>query len=161
MDQITEFAFSINNELLTQVSLLLNNNLVFTLLIIAIVLVAERRNPKRIKIFSALILAFIFSLALKSIFAVERPCVPLGLDYCPEDYAFPSLHATIAFTLMIAFLNKKSYWLFMIFALFVSFSRLVIAVHTFADIAAALPVALISYYIIDVLWRRYFNEKRA
>ena len=160
MDQITEFAFSINNELLTQASLLLNNNLVFTLLIIAIVLVAERRNPKRIKIFSAIILAFFFSLALKSIFVLERPCIPLELDYCPENYSFPSLHATIAFTLMIAFLNKKNYWLFMIFALFVSFSRLVIAVHTFADIVAALPVALISYYIIDVLWRRYFDEKR-
>ena len=161
MDQITEFAFSINNELLTQASLLLNNNVFFTLLIIAIVLIAERRNPKRVKIFSALILAFLFSLALKSIFEIERPCIPLGLDYCPEDYSFPSLHATLAFTLMIAFLNKRSYWLFMIFALFVAFSRLVIAAHTFTDIVAALPVALISYYIIDVLWRRYFNEKRA
>lgn len=160
MDPITEFAFTINNELLTQASLLLNNNLLFTVLIIAIVLVAERRNPKRVKIFSALIIAFIFSLVLKSIFEIERPCVSLELDYCPEDYSFPSLHATLAFTLMLAFLNKKSYWIFVIFALFVSFSRLVIGAHTFVDIVAALPVAIISYYIIDVLWRRYFNEKR-
>jgi len=159
MDLVTEFAFSINNELLTQVSLLLNNNIVFTLLIVAIVLVAERRNPKRIKIFSALFLAFVLSLALKSLFEVERPCIPFEFDYCPPDYSFPSLHAAIAFTLMISFLNKKNYWLFMIFALFISFSRMVIAVHTFKDVVAALPIALVSYYIIDFLWRRYFDEK--
>jgi len=159
MDPITEFAFNINNELLAQASLLLNNNLVFTVLVIAIVLFAERRDSKRIKIFSALLIAFVFSIVLKSAFAVERPCAQLGLDYCPGDYSFPSMHATIAFTLMVAFLNKRSFWVFMLFALFVSFSRLVIAAHSFADIAAALPVALVSYYMIDVLWRRYFNEK--
>lgn len=159
MDPVTDYAFHLSNGPLTEASLILNNDIIFALLVIALVLIAEKRNPKRVKIFSAVLLAAIFSVALKSIFMVERPCSIMDLDYCPADYALPSLHATVAFALMISFLNKRSYWVFVLFALFVSFSRLVLAVHTFRDIAAALPVALVSYYIVAVLWRKYYNEK--
>ncbi len=159
MDPVTDYAFHLNNGPLTEASLILNNDIIFALLVIVLVLIAERRNPKRVKIFSAVLLAAIFSIALKSIFMVERPCALMDLDYCPADYALPSLHATVAFALMISFLNKRSYWVFVLFALFVSFSRMVLAVHTFRDIAAALPVALVSYYIVAVLWRKYYDEE--
>ncbi len=158
MDPFTAFAFNIGAEPLTAVSLLLNNDVFYLFLIVALVLVAERRNPKRLKIFSALLLAVLFAVVIKSLTVAERPCAQMGLDYCPADYGFPSLHATVAFTLMVSFLNKRSYWFFMAFAIFVSFTRLVLAVHLFIDIAAALPLALISYYMVDVLWRRYFHE---
>jgi membrane-associated phospholipid phosphatase len=55
---------------------------------------------------------------------------------------------------MTGFLNKKSYPLFLLFALFVSFTRMNLGVHVFEDIAGALPVALISYYLIDIAWKR-------
>lgn len=160
MDPLTEFAYNLNNGLLTTISLVLNNDLFFAALILLTVLATEKRNPKRVKIFSAILLAVIIAVILKSLFAIQRPCSPADFDFCPPDYAFPSLHATAAFTLMITFLNKKNYWLFMLFALFVSFTRMVLGVHTFLDIAAALPVAIVTYYIIDVLWRRYIDEKR-
>jgi len=154
MDAITSFAFNLNNGFLITLSRIIDNNIIFLLIIAALIFLTEKRNPKRVKIFSAIILATVIVIILKSFTAVERPCASLVLDYCPADYAFPSLHATIAFLLMISFLNKRCFWIYMIFAIFVCFTRLVIGVHSFYDIAAALPVALIVYYFVDVLWRR-------
>ena len=161
MDPITEFAFNLNNGLLTYASLIINNDLIFLLIITALVLLIEKRDGKRAKIFSAIILSAVFVVLIKSFMMAERPCVSLGLEYCPESYSFPSMHATIAFTMMISFINKKSYWIFMIFALFVAFTRMVLAVHSFIDIAGALPVALITYYIIDVVGRSLYGKNRA
>jgi membrane-associated phospholipid phosphatase len=53
---------------------------------------------------------------------------------------------------MIAFLNRRSYPLYLLFALFVSFTRLNLGVHAFVDIAAALPIAAIGYYAVDMAW---------
>jgi undecaprenyl-diphosphatase len=158
MDAITEIAFNIKNDFLTSVSLLINDNVVFFLLIIALLFVAEKRNSKRLKVLSALLLVAVLTFGLKETMAIERPCVPLGLPYCPEEYSFPSIHAALAFTLMVSFLDKKSYPYFVLFAFFVAFSRLNLAVHNFRDIAGALPIALIVYYIVDILWRRYYER---
>ncbi len=155
MDAISNFAYSINSELLTKVSLLLDNHIVFVLVIMALVLIKESRNAKRLKIFAALLLAFFFATCIKILTGVERPCASLDIPNCPSSSSFPSLHATLAFVVMISFLNKRSYWMFVLFALFVSLTRLVLAMHSFRDIAAALPIALITYNIVDVLWRSF------
>lgn len=148
MDAITAAALSIQNPALTAVGRLLDHDLLYMALVLAIALAAEWRNGKRLKIVFSLGVAFILGTALKQVVAEPRPCA--GLAGCPADFAFPSLHALIAFTLMTGFLNKRSFALFLVFALFVSFTRLNIGVHSFIDIAGALPVALISYYIADL-----------
>ncbi len=158
MDIITEFAFNIKNDILTSVSLLINDNTVFALFVLALLLITEKRNQKRLKVIIALVLVAALTFTIKMAMGIERPCVSLGLPYCPDEPSFPSIHAAVAFTLMISFLDKKQFPLFVIFALFISFSRLNLAVHSFRDIAGALPIALIAYYIVDVLWRRYRNE---
>jgi len=150
MDALTRAAMGINSPALTAVSLLLDNDVFFAVLILAIILLAERRNDKRLKIISAIALAFIAGFALKDIYAIQRPCSGLG---CPAGYSFPSLHAVTAFTLMVAFLDKREYPLFLVFALFVAFTRLHLGFHTFEDIAGALPVAILSYHIVDSRWK--------
>jgi len=150
MDALTTAAMAINSPALTAVSLLLGNDVIFGALILALVLIAERRDGKRLKIMTALVLAVAAGLALKSIYAIDRPCSGAG---CPADYSFPSLHAVTAFTLMIAFLDKRSYPFFLFFALFVAFTRLHLGVHTFEDMAAAFPVAVLAYHIVDSRWK--------
>jgi membrane-associated phospholipid phosphatase len=150
MDALTTAAMALNSPALTYVSQLLDNDFIFGALIVAIVLIAERRNDKRLKIFAALVLALTAGFALKSIYAIHRPCSGAG---CPTDFSFPSLHAVTVFTLMIAFLDKRSYPLFLFFALFVAFTRLHLGVHTFEDIAGAFPVAILAYHIVDSRWK--------
>jgi membrane-associated phospholipid phosphatase len=152
MDTITSLALSVDSPLLAAAGLAIAGEIVYGALIIAIALAAERRNDKRLKILASLAATIAFCVVVKQLTAHARPCA--GLDWCPADYSFPSLHAAAAFALAIAFLDKKAYPLFLLFALFVSFTRLNLGVHVFADIAAALPLAMLSYYAVDLAWPR-------
>jgi membrane-associated phospholipid phosphatase len=151
MDAITALAASVNEPILRTVGLLLDDSLIYGFVLLALLFIGEMRWDKRAKVMLALALALLLATGLKYAIAEERPCA--GQDWCPEDFAFPSLHATAAFALMIAFLNKRSYPFYFAFALFVCFTRLNLGVHDFQDIAGALPVSLVSYYLIDILWR--------
>ena len=157
MDIITELAFSINNQLLTDISLMINNELIYIGILAVAIFLGERRFPKIIKIISVVVFAVVIGIALKTLILAERPCMELALEYCPDDPSFPSLHALAAFSLMIAFLNKRSFIAYMIFALFIAFTRLVLAVHGFVDIAGSLAIAMIVYYIVDRIWVKYYG----
>jgi membrane-associated phospholipid phosphatase len=151
MDAITALALSINNPVLRMIDLLIDNDFFYAALIAALVLAGENRNEKRLEIFTILAVVLVAGVIIKGALAIPRPCT--GESWCPTDYSFPSLHAVAAFTLMIAFLKKRTYPLYLLFALFVSFTRLNLGVHVFVDIAAALSIALVGYYAVDLAWR--------
>ncbi len=151
MDTITALAAGVQDPLLNAIGLALDNAYVYAALVLAILFIGEERSRKRVKILASLAIAALLTLGIKAAVAHERPCA--GEAWCPGDYSLPSMHAAVAFALMTGFLNKRSYALFLLFALFVSFTRLNIGVHVFQDIAGALPVALVSYYIADICWR--------
>ncbi|MFH1521126.1 MAG: phosphatase PAP2 family protein [Candidatus Micrarchaeota archaeon] len=158
MDAISILALSIEHPLLRAVDLFFDSAIVYIAIILTLIVISEKRNDKRRKIVLSLVVAFLIATTVKVMLAHERPCI--GQLECPNDYSFPSLHATIAFTLMCGFLNKKSFSFFMFFALLIAFTRLNLGVHVFQDIAGALPVALISYYITDVFWKKIKRDKR-
>jgi membrane-associated phospholipid phosphatase len=149
MDALARAAMGINSPALTAVSLFIDNDVFFVALVLALILLVERRNNKRLKIITAIMLAVFAGMALKGIYAIPRPCYG---SVCPPDYSFPSLHAVTVFTLMLAFLDKREYPFFLLFAIFVAFTRLHLGVHTFEDIAAAFPVAILAYHIVDSRW---------
>jgi membrane-associated phospholipid phosphatase len=151
MDSITAIAHGIDNPLLQLIGMALDSSAIYGILVLALIIIGENRDGKRKKIIASLAVALVLATALKYLMAHERPCA--GEQWCPEDYSFPSLHATVAFALMIGFLNKGSFPYYLAFALFVSFTRLNLGVHTFLDIAGALPIALIAYYLTDIIWR--------
>lgn len=156
MDAITALALSIDNPALKAIGFLIDNDFVYAALIAALVFAGESRNEKRLRILATLVMVVVLGVAIKGVMAHPRPCA--GEIWCPTDYSFPSTHAIAAFALMIAFLNKRAYPFYLLFALFVSFTRLDIGVHVFLDIAAALPIAFVGYYAVDLLWRK--GERR-
>jgi len=150
MDAITALALSIHNPLLSLIGHLLDRDFLYEVVIIGLLLLGEWENDKRLKILLSLVFAFVLGWTVKLLVAEPRPC--LGAAWCPLDYAFPSTHAVVAFTLMAGFLNKRSCPFFLVFALFVSFTRLNLGVHTFVDIIGAIPTALAAYYAAGVAW---------
>lgn len=150
MDAITGLALSVDDPVIRAVGMLLQDTVVYVAILLGLMLIGEQRDDKRKKIIFSLVLVTVLVFSIKYALALERPCV--GSEWCPDDYSFPSAHAAAAFTLMTAYLNKRSYPLYLLFALFVCFTRLNIGVHTFYDVAGALPLALLSYYVTDVLW---------
>ena len=156
-DFITKSIVSFNDPTLTIISTALDNDIIFVLFMIFAVIINERRFEKIKKITIALIIALILSSATKELFKVQRPCIEEETDkiQCPISYSFPSTHAALAFTLALAFLNKRSYVLYLMLALFVSFTRIYLFVHTFIDITGGFIIAGLAYYIIDLA----FNDK--
>lgn len=153
-DAITRYLAGIHSDALTQIGLLLDNAWIYACLVIALMLLTERRNEKRAKIALAMAIALVLGLAVNIGMAVERPCANGGV-FCPALYSFPSMHCTMAFILMVSFLNKKEFPLFMLFALFVAFSRINLGVHVFRDVAGALIIALLAYNLADIAWKRW------
>ena len=158
MDSITAIAMSVDHPIVTAVDILIHNPITYIAMILTLLFTGEKRTEKRKKILISLVIAALMAFGIKNIMAYERPCV--GEDWCPGSYSFPSIHTTIAFTMMVAFLNKKSYPVYVLFALLVGFSRLNMGVHVFQDVVAALPIGLLSYYIGHKGWEMMENEKR-
>jgi membrane-associated phospholipid phosphatase len=145
MISITQIIQSVDIRPIKDIGMVLNDPFLYCTLIILLVVAGERKKKKMIKILFSLLLAALLAIAAKEAFSHSRPCV--GEEWCPGGYSFPSIHTVIAFTLMTAFIRRKEYPAYLLFALFVAFSRINIGVHVFQDIVAALPIALVSYYI--------------
>ena len=138
------------NTLMYWISLLLNYNPAFMIIVAVLLLLGERRNSKRLKIAIVIVIAIAAGVTLKEVLQIPRPCVyETTMMDCPNDYAFPSLHATIAFALMIPFINKDNFAYYLLFALITVFSRIYLGVHSIEDIVGGLVVASITYYVVD------------
>ena len=151
---ITEICQSLDFEILKSIGWLINDAIAYGLILIALLLIGEKRRDKRTQILFSLVLAVLAALVIKQWMAVERPCI--GEDWCPSGYSFPSTHAVAAFTLMAGFIRSRNYPYYLLFAVFVAFTRLNLGVHFFQDIVAALPIALVSYYVT----RNVMNDEK-
>ena len=152
MDYISTLAYSINNPIVHTISLLIDNYVFYGLAILTLLFVSQKEDSDRIKLAACLLLTILIVSFVKNSFGIERPC--FGMQNCPSWYSFPSLHAAFAFCIMAATMNKKEYWIYFIFAVVVAFSRMNLGVHTFADIAGAIPISFIAYYSVDFAYRQ-------
>lgn len=152
---IVEICQSIHLDILTAVAWMLNDTIIYGFIILALVLTGEKRKEKRNIILFSLVIAALAGIAIKEVLFVERPCA--GEEWCPGGHSFPSMHALTAFVLMAASIRKRTFPLYLLFALFICFTRLYLGVHVFQDIAAALPIAVVSYYVTNNVMK---NGKR-
>lgn len=98
----------------------------------------------------ALLLGFGFKLFLQE----ERPCVEKpGKIACPTDFSLPSLHALLVFTLVVVSVGSRSFAPYLIYALFVSFSRVYLGVHTIPQVMAGLALAFFACVFTEMIWR--------
>ena len=157
MDYISSLAYSIDNPLIKGLSLIIDNYFAYGTMVLVLVLYSQKREQDRVKLLASIVLTMLIVGFAKDFFGVARPC--FGVVSCPPWYSFPSMHAAIAFCIMAANMNKKEYWIYFLFAVIVSFSRMNIGAHTFTDIAGAIPIALISYYSVDFAYRQKEAKK--
>ena len=105
----------------------------------------------------AVLLSYLSSFFLKLMFKVPRICA--GLSYCPETYAFPSGHATIAFAfftiVFLKFKEKPHFYLpILLLALLVCYSRLALQVHTLIDILGGSVIGI----TLSLIWYYFFRR---
>lgn len=154
MDWATKTVYMVNHPALTLAASVLDSTLWFTLIAVALVLVFENRDQKRLKVFFLMVVAFFMASFIKEMVHSERICISgiVSKVDCPRDYGFPSNHATLAFVLALAFLNKRGFLAFLLFAVLVSLSRMYLGVHSFEDILGGLALAPIAFVVGEALW---------
>jgi len=146
--------------------------LIWILVILIAAILEERKNPgisKRDKKFiiifslSFLLTAFLSDIVLKYIFLRPRPFPLLPTPYtlhpfiCPTDFSFPSAHAATAFAsaTVLTFFDRKRSWFYYIIAVLISYSRIYLGCHYFADVFLG---AILGYLISKIIL--LINKKR-
>ena len=121
-------------------------------LALSIVFREQRKIPY---ILAAVALALLLGVAFKAFLQEPRPCVETpGKITCPLDFALPSIHSLLAFTLVVLAVGNRSFAVYLIFALFIAFSRVYIGVHTISEVAAGLAMAFFACVINEILWKK-------
>jgi|GEM_PF-819053 len=129
----------------------------------------------------SILLLFAVTLAIKTVWDVQRPCIPCsnslndGLNqsyqavgpeacnpYCDTDSSFPSGHAGTAFvvfsSLYMAFRKRYLLPLFII-PTFIAYSRIALGVHTWTDVLAGAFLGLIMPVLVSVMARKWHKLK--
>ena len=116
---------------------------------------AKIRIRHVIEIFLATLVAFIITELIKKVFPTLRPFevngrIPLTLTI-PTDPSFPSEHTSLAFALAtgIRKFGKKSFFLYLGFALLVGVGRLLSNVHYIIDIITGAAIGIISVLMLE------------
>lgn len=120
-------------------------NFLFSTVALVLALSFWKGGWRRLKIFIAIsILSLVLSVGLKAAIAEARPCAasPGGSVACPSDFALPSIHTTLAFSLVAASIGTAAFPVYFIYGIFVAASRLYLGVHSASDICAGLALAL-------------------
>ncbi len=118
------------------------------LLIFSLIIWAIFFSQKEMYNFSLLFLSGIFSWfianILKSLLRINRPFIDLGFSplRLESGFSFPSEHMTIftAIATAMFLINKKAGFIFLIIAILIGLSRIVIGVHSPLDILGGLFV---------------------
>lgn len=150
-------AFSLVRTPVREASIFLNDP-VFGFLAAAILVMAASllfREQKRIPFMvTALVVALLLGVAFKSFLQEPRPCANTpGKIPCPLDFALPSIHALLAFALVVLSAGNRSFAAYLIFALFIAFSRVYLGVHTISEVAAGLAMAFFACVVNEIIWK--------
>lgn len=111
----------------------------------------QRRLPF---LLAALAIAFALGLFFKPFLGEMRPCVFVpGKIPCPLDNSLPSMHALLAFTLAIVAIGGRSFPVYLVYSLFIAFSRVYLGVHTISEVAAGLSLAFFACVLAELFFR--------
>ena len=154
LDVITMWASQLNIPLLTFIAQLIDNDLVFLVLVLVIAFIAEQ-GKKRNRLVLTLVLVYILSTGVKYLVHEARPCliIPSKIE-CPGSYSFPSSNAAVAFALAAGLWKKPNGWIYTLFAVFVAFTRIYLGVHTFFDVFGGMILGVAGYLVLEMAWER-------
>jgi len=109
-------------------------------------------------LFLSIISTWFLSSILKLIFHTPRPFVELGLVplYIEKSFSFPSSHSAIfaSTAFVLFFMNKKLGIVFMVIALLVGLSRIVIGVHYPIDVVGGFCFGIIIGYLFIKIFKK-------
>jgi dolichol kinase/membrane-associated phospholipid phosphatase len=140
------------HDLLLAFSLLISNELIFTIIILLLAFFfSKSQKHNQAHSLLSLLFAFLLSMAFKSLVAQPRPCWLGSFSpiECPQDYSMPSIHSAVAFALAFSLIKTKRFLPSFLFAFLVAGTRVFLGVHSFEDIAGGLATSVLAVAISD------------
>ncbi len=151
------WGFSLVREPVKAASIALNDPFLGAALAMSLIIAVSyfcRETKKLPYLFCALAIALMLGFSFKTLLQEPRPCIATpGKIPCPLDFSLPSLHALLAFTLAIVSIGNRSFPIYLLFALFVAFSRVYLGVHTITQVAAGLALAFFACVLCELAWK--------
>ena len=152
---------------------------IFPLLLGVILLLFKKTRRGGLCILLAVGVGALFTnVFIKNFVARPRPYQSGNADYTAfwefagahteSEYSFPSGHATVTVTSMVALLlsfNKKWSWVGLIYALFTCLTRIYLGVHYTTDVIGGIIIGSLAgvagYYIVKAIYRLLEKKKDA
>ena len=135
------------SSLFIDASLFIHNGLILFLLLYAAGLAL---TDKRLEYTLYMLGLVVYIAILKAVFFHPRICIS-SLVECPSSSSFPSGHALLAYASAFFFARKKKPFLILfLLALLIAFSRILLGVHSFSEIAASLSFA---FFYASIWWK--------
>ncbi len=136
---------------------------IWMLVLSAVIVFEELRHRQFFLYFSASVVSsFIMTYLFKFIFQRARPTplIESILHVCPSDFSFPSGHTATAFTaaFMLSFFDPKRRFLYIFFAILISFSRIYLQCHFILDIFGGIGVAWLVSTLFQKIYLRVFTD---
>ena len=147
---------SLGMNLFAGFSNLMNHDIIFGITILVALFIGTRNIKKLKKTFVALIIGLILFIILKYYFHVPRVCT--GMPNCPSGFGFPSGHSTAVSIIALAFVKTELFPFYILFAILVMYSRMFVHAHTFYQVVASLPIAVLAYHTTNVLFNYASKE---
>ena len=131
---------------------------VIFLLIIWALFLSHRKMYNFSLLFLSVISSWLFAAFIKSIVRINRPFVDLGITplYQESGFSFPSEHSAVFMAIAVSMflINKKAGFVFLLIAILIGLSRIVIGVHYPIDILGGFAVG----FIISLIFTEIFKK---
>jgi len=154
-DPVAQAVSALNIPIITAISLIIDNDIIFSLLIIGLSFIAVKEWKRRNLLILTLMFLFLVGFGIKLAVQESRPCTEvISKISCPNDYSFPSTHTLVAFALATALWKKPYRWLYVLFAAFVAFTRVYLGVHVLMDVIGGALLGIFGCLAIMMIWEK-------
>lgn len=144
---VTNFIASQNNGIFTAFSLFVDQYIYIVLPASLIVFYKKLGRRRLAVLLVSMLLLYLSVTSLKLFFREARPCNEYLKTSCPEDYAFPSGHAAVAFAFAFFSIGTVAFPFYYVSAFLIALSRIYLGVHVLNDVIGGAVVGIFSYFV--------------
>ncbi|NYZ79054.1 phosphatase PAP2 family protein [Candidatus Micrarchaeota archaeon] len=144
---MTSFIASQNNGIFTAFSLFIDRYF-YIVLPASIIIFYKKLGRRRVASLVLCMLLLYLSVTFMKVFLHQpRPCNEYLKESCPEDYAFPSGHSSVAFAFAYFSIGTVAFPFYYVSAFIVSLSRIYLGVHVLNDVIGGAVTGIFCYFI--------------
>jgi membrane-associated phospholipid phosphatase len=146
---VTSFIASQNNWIFTAFSIFIDQY-VYVVLPIPLFFFYKNVGRRRlVYLVVSMLMLYLAVTSLKLFFQEPRPCNEYLKMSCPEDYAFPSGHAAVAFVFVFFSIGTAAFPFYYVGAFLIALSRIYLGVHVLNDVVGGAVVGIFCYFISE------------